>query len=106
MKKAIVFGFHFLVGVCVLGQTVLKGDVVSVGGEAIIGANVSMMGTYDGGSSDVGGAFSFTSSAIGKHVLLVTFMGYDTVRQEVILSGGGCCGSDEVWRGIFEGALG
>lgn len=50
-------------------STTLKGTVSSTRGESIIGANIVLLGTYDGASSDLNGQFNFSTEEKGKQTL-------------------------------------
>ncbi len=57
-------------------------------GEPVIFSNVYLEGTSHGGSTDINGYYSITKVPAGKYTLLVTFLGYDTIRQEIVLKPG------------------
>lgn len=69
------------------GQTMLTGTVLDEKGEPIPGANIMIVGSYDGASSALDGTFSFETSEKGDQLLTVSFVGYKTYQQEVHLSG-------------------
>ena len=58
-------------------QTTISGKVTDTKGEAIFGANVYLDGTYDGGSTDEKGKFTFTSSEKGTQTLIVSFISFE-----------------------------
>ena len=58
-------------------QTTISGKVTDTKGEAIFGANVYLDGTYDGGSTDEEGKFTFTSSEKGTQTLIVSFISFE-----------------------------
>jgi len=47
--------------------------------------NVIIEGKSIGASTDVNGFFNITNVPVGKHTLFVTYVGYDTLRQEIVL---------------------
>lgn len=55
-------------------------------GEPVIYSNVYLKGTTYGASTDINGYFSITRVPPGKYTLLVTFLGYDTLQQEIVLA--------------------
>ncbi|MBW7847481.1 MAG: TonB-dependent receptor [Bacteroidales bacterium] len=55
----------------------------SKSGEPIIFSNVYLEGTNYGASTDVNGYFSITRIPTGRYTLLVTYLGYDTIREEI-----------------------
>ena len=63
-------------------QTIVSGRVVTSKGEPIIGANIYLEGTYDGGTSNEEGLFEFSTSEIGVRVLIVSYMSYETKKIE------------------------
>ncbi|WP_282124364.1 TonB-dependent receptor [Algibacter mikhailovii] len=62
----------------VQGQTVINGVVLNEKKEPIVGANIYLEGTYDGGSTGANGVFSFTTTEEGTQTLLVSFLSYET----------------------------
>lgn len=64
-------------------QKIISGKITDIKGKAVSGANIFLEGTYDGDSSDENGNFSFKTSLEGKQVLLVTFLNFETFRQEI-----------------------
>ncbi len=69
-------------------QTLLSGHVLSTRGDTLVGANVWLLGTYDGATTDGRGHFSFQTEASGAQMLLITYLGCDTFRQSLTLGGG------------------
>lgn len=61
----------------------VKGKIVDMNGEAVIGASISVKGTTSGVISDMNGDFSITVSP--SATLVVSFVGYQT--QEIPLKG-------------------
>lgn len=57
-------------------------------GEPVIFSNVYLEGTTYGGSTDINGYYSITKVPAGEYMLLVTFLGYDTIRQQIVLKPG------------------
>lgn len=57
-------------------------------GEPVIFSNVYLERTTYGASTDINGYFSITKIPAGTYTLLVTYLGYDTLRQEVTLRAG------------------
>jgi CarboxypepD_reg-like domain/TonB-dependent Receptor Plug Domain len=78
----LLFSVGFFAG---MAQIKIHGRISDNKGDAIPGANVFLLDTYDGGSSSIDGSFEFTTSEIGKKTLVVKFLGYKDSRQEVIL---------------------
>ena len=86
MKHFIKFLFFLLTGINSLcAQTTVSGSVSDNKGNAIPGANVFIKDTYDGATSDADGKFSFTTTESGEHMITVSFIGFETWEQELIL---------------------
>jgi hypothetical protein len=70
-------------------QSVLRGFVYeSESGEPVIFTNVYFKGTTLGAATDVNGFYSITQIPPGSYTLMVTYMGYDTLTQEISLKAG------------------
>ena len=67
-------------------QTLISGWVTDSKNNPISGANVYLDGTYDGGTSDEVGKFSFKTSEVGVHVLIVSFLSYETYVKSAEVS--------------------
>lgn len=52
-------------------------------GEAVIFTNVYLKGTTMGASTDVNGYFSITPIPPGEYTLMVTYLGFDTLRRDI-----------------------
>ena len=57
-------------------------------GEPVIFTNVYLYQTSHGAASDVNGYFAITKIPTGKYTLMVTYLGYDTLKMEVNLAPG------------------
>lgn len=68
-------------------STNIKGVIFDTKNNSLPGANIYIEGTYDGASSDANGKFSFTTNETGKHVLKVDYIGYESFRKELELTG-------------------
>lgn len=68
-------------------QTTISGKVTTLYNEILPGASVSLEGSYDGATTDTAGVFSFVTTEKGTQQLLVLFMGCDTFRQILVLTG-------------------
>ncbi|GGD23526.1 TonB-dependent receptor [Hyunsoonleella pacifica] len=60
------------------GQTNISGTVTNSKKEPIVGANVYLEGTYDGGTTNEKGEFLFSTSETGTQTLVVSFLSYET----------------------------
>lgn len=70
----------------VFSQTKISGKVIDEKNNPISGANVFIEGSYDGGSTNEKGEFSFTTTETGNKILMVTFLSYETGTVPVDLS--------------------
>lgn len=73
----------YVIGICLLlfiplvnAQQVVSGIVLDHQGIPIEAANVYLEGTYDGASTDVDGAFRFTTTQMGTQTLVVSFLSF------------------------------
>ncbi len=83
------FLFSFLLSLSLNAQkTTVKGRVLDKSKEPLIGANIFLQDTYDGATSDAEGNFQFDTEETGPQILLVKYLGYDSVSQQVNLQGG------------------
>jgi outer membrane cobalamin receptor len=69
-----------LLSIATFSQATISGKVLDKKNLPIPGANIFIEGTYDGASSDEKGEFSFTTSATGNQVLVVSFLSYETSK--------------------------
>lgn len=76
MKTFFTFLFLSACSFALQAQTSIRGTVKNSNGETITGANVILVNTYDGGSTDSIGRFKFTSTESGKQLLRFTAVGY------------------------------
>lgn len=67
--------------------TTIEGKVFDGRKRAIAGASVSLANSYDGTTTDSLGHFRFTTTESNTQTLLITFMGYKSWEQPVILTG-------------------
>lgn len=85
--RVILLIFFLLIARFAEAQTTITGSVLDKKGEPIIGANVSIKGTYDGASSNIKGVFTFITAETGDQVILVSFIGYKPFSQNVNING-------------------
>ncbi|SEQ58744.1 Outer membrane cobalamin receptor protein [Hyunsoonleella jejuensis] len=76
--KTLLTIFITLLVIQIQGQTTIRGTVINAKKEPIIGANVYLEGTYDGGTTNENGTFSFSTSETGTQTLIVSFLSYET----------------------------
>src|SRR5690349_18534830 len=70
-----------------IAQTTIRGRVISSQNEGLSFANVILLNTYDGGTSDENGNFTFTTSETGSHILIAKMIGFKDAQLSVSLSG-------------------
>lgn len=66
----------FVLSIPAWGQFTISGQVTDHKGEALLGVNVYLEGTYDGATTDLDGKFSFESYETGDLILIAAFIGY------------------------------
>ncbi len=67
-------------------QATVRGTVLDRGnGEPIIYGNVYLKGTTMGANTDVNGFYTLTNVPAGEYILMATYIGYDTVRAEIVV---------------------
>ena len=87
--KAGILVFFFLFYTALFAQkTTIQGRVLDKSKEPLVGANIFLLDTYDGATSDAEGNFQFDTEESGTQVLMVKYLGYDSVSQQVSLQGG------------------
>ena len=69
-----------------ISQTVVSGRVTDMSGHAVAFANIMLMGTYDGTSSDAEGNFRFQTSALGSRELQVSSVGFNSLVTRIELT--------------------
>lgn len=69
-------------------QVIVKGVVKDNKGNPVAGASISIKDSYDGGTSDSLGRYSFKTSEKGEHLLQISSIGYKPFEQTIKLEGG------------------
>jgi outer membrane receptor for ferrienterochelin and colicins len=87
MKKASILLLLWLSTLAGFSQTELKGSVFSKG-EAVPFANILVEGTLIGASTNENGAFVLERVTAGKAILVISGIGYKTLRKEISLEPG------------------
>ena len=77
-----------MLSVVAFGQTgKVKGFVYDKeNGEPVLFTNVSIEGTTLGAATDVNGYYTITNVPVGDQTLMITYLGYDTLYQDVNIS--------------------
>ncbi len=68
-------------------QVIVKGTVKDHKNNPIAGASISIKDSYDGGTSDSSGRYSFKTSEKGTKILVVSYIGYKSIEQPIKLEG-------------------
>ncbi len=87
MKKFIFAVIGLLIGASSFAQTEINGTVTDNSGEPIPGANIIIVGSTYGTTSDFDGNFSFTTDLTGSQVLSISYLGYTTMEKAIELNG-------------------
>ncbi len=70
-----------------IAQFTLKGTVKNETGERLIGANLMIMNSFSGTTTDLNGVFEFKNLKAGNYELIISYIGYEKQSREVKLSG-------------------
>jgi len=76
--KNILFLLLTITQFSILAQTTISGKVIDAKGNIILGANVYLDGTYDGGSTNDKGEFTFITEETGVQTLIISFVSFET----------------------------
>jgi hypothetical protein len=87
MKNHFTFILLVLTSLTAAAQTRINGTLKTPKGETIPGANIVIVGTYDGTSTDTAGRFKFNTTETGKQVLRYSAIGYKSDSLTVNLTG-------------------
>ncbi|SHI57685.1 TonB-dependent receptor [Pseudozobellia thermophila] len=87
MKKIIFAVMGLLTAIHSFAQTDISGSVTDSAGEPIPGANIFIVGSTSGTTSDFDGNFTFTTDLMGSQVLRASYLGFTTVEQTIDLNG-------------------
>ena len=70
----------------ILAQTTISGKVTDKKGHPIFGANVYLEGSYDGGSTNKKGEFSFETTEKATQTLVISFISFETYMHTADVS--------------------
>ncbi|MBQ4822387.1 TonB-dependent receptor [Aquimarina sp. MMG016] len=70
----------------ITAQTTITGKVTDPKGNPIQSANIYLEGTYDGGSSNEDGSFSFSTEETGEQTLVISFLSFETYNLTTNIS--------------------
>ena len=89
MRKTYLLVFFAFLSCQLFAQTtIIKGRVTDNTKSPLPGANIILRDTYDGATANAEGYFEFETEEIGPQTLQVTYLGFDSVVQQVVLNGG------------------
>lgn len=82
--------FFAITSLCqvISAQVMLRGVVKDHKGNPIPGASVTVKDSYDGGTTDSSGKYSFKTFEKGDHILQITSVGYKMFEQAIKLESG------------------
>lgn len=80
IRKAVIL--LYITPLISFAQQEISGTVTDSKGLPIMGANVYLLGTYDGSSSDQNGGFVFNTEATGEQILTISFLSYETLEYK------------------------
>jgi CarboxypepD_reg-like domain/TonB dependent receptor/TonB-dependent Receptor Plug Domain len=87
MKLQLLFLLLLLIPIATLSaQTKINGTVTDRKGEPLQGASISIIGSYDGATTDSLGRFSFKTRKKDSVTLAASYLGYEPERRSVLLS--------------------
>lgn len=84
MKLSITILLIF-VSIQIFSQTKISGKISDENNQPLPGANIYLKDTYDGVSSEADGTFSFSSDEEGEQILIVSFVGYESHSEKIML---------------------
>ncbi len=70
-----------------IAQTEISGTVEDASGVPILGANVLILGTTEGTTTDFDGNFLLTTNLSGSQIIRISFIGFSPMEQTVDLNG-------------------
>lgn len=90
MKHIFTFVFALLISAATFAQGTITGKLVDAdNGESLISASVVVDGTTIGTLSDYDGNFTITGVPAGSQTIVITYVGYATLKQTVDVKDGG-----------------
>lgn len=82
MKSTVTIFLIFITAFCT-AQVKISGTVTDNKGNALIGANVYIEGTYDGATTNEQGAFLFETTEKASQTLVITYLSFESIRQQI-----------------------
>jgi hypothetical protein len=87
MKLIFTVIFFSLLPSLIISQTKISGRVIDTENQPLPGANVFIKDSYDGVSSKADGSFLFITEEEGNALLVVSFVGFQTKEESILLTG-------------------
>ena len=88
MKPGMLLAVSFFLIQSLLAQVTLKGVVKDIKGKPVGRVSIAFKDSYDGGTSDSSGKYSFRTTEKGAQTLVISSIGYKTIEQQVKLESG------------------
>ena len=86
MKKSILFIISFATFITANDEGSISGNVYTADGEPLWGANVYLLGTMLGASTDSSGSFAIEGISVGKYSLICDYIGYRSGLKTIYIS--------------------
>ncbi|WP_316928982.1 TonB-dependent receptor [Aquimarina agarivorans] len=86
MKLIVLFIFVLVASQSIVAQTQISGKVTDQKGNPLSGANIFLVGSYDGATSDTVGKFNFTTDLEGTQKLQISFISFEDVYLNMDVS--------------------
>src|SRR3954452_21050843 len=86
MKRISFFIAFFLISFLTQAQVKISGIVKDNHNKKVISASITLKDTYDGGTSDSSGNYSFSTTEKGNYTLVASAVGYKTVEQLITIA--------------------
>ena len=83
MKRLVILITLFFIAAGIYAQQTITGIVKNQNGEALIGANVVIKGTFKGTATNSEGKFEFTKVKPNTYVFSISYLGYNTLEKKV-----------------------
>jgi iron complex outermembrane receptor protein len=87
MKSFLAALLAVLLPFCMQAQSSISGIVTDTEGEALIGANIYILNTFQGAITDINGRYSINNLPAGRYVVQASYIGYDNAVQSIELDG-------------------
>jgi len=84
--KHILFLLFTIYQISLSAQTTISGKVTDKKNKPIYGANIYLEGTYDGGSTNKNGVFSFSTSEKETQTIVISFISFETYIKTANIS--------------------